>query len=148
MKKDIDVDLKKRGQPISNPTHVDDVLFFYTNHLGYQYHVKAGVPRVDLEGNAGAKVTEAEQREAEHKIIEIRAEMMERQQRQRQNDGDLELVLPPDEQTLFNKIESLATKARALRLDDDDFELTIKALELLRQAAEKLISKYSKEQSE
>ena len=86
LKSDINVDLKERG-PISNPLAVDDVLYFYTNDIGYHHAAKAGAGRVDLDGKVVAKVTEAEQREAEQRIADIRV-MMEERKKQQANDDD------------------------------------------------------------
>jgi sRNA-binding protein len=85
LKTDIADDLNERG-PITNPIAVDDVLFFYTGDIGYQYATTVGRSRVDLDGNAVGKVTEAEQREAEQKIKEIQAIITRK--RQQMNDED------------------------------------------------------------
>jgi sRNA-binding protein len=135
------------------------VLYFYTGDIGYHYAMKAGVGRVDLDGNVVAKVTEAEQRKAEQRIAEIRGEIIERKKQQANGGGDLvdeekprgrhltipAIVLPPDEQALFNRIENLALKARSLRMEDQEFgaELAVKALELVRAAVDELVDKFA-----
>jgi sRNA-binding protein len=156
LKSDINVDLKERG-PITNPVIVDDVLYFYTDHIGYHYATKAGASRVDLDGKVVAKVTAAEQREAEQRIADIRVMMEERKKQQANGDDDFveekprrravipATVLPSDEQALFTRIENLVLKARSLRMENEDFgaELSVKALELVRAAVDKLIEKVS-----
>jgi sRNA-binding protein len=157
LKKDIDCDLKQRSL-ITNPLAIDDVLYFYTNDIGYHYAMKAGVGRVDLDGNVVGKVTEAEQRRAEQRIAEIGA-IIERKKQQAVGGGDLvedekprgrrptipAIVLPSDEQALFNRIENLALKARSLRMEDQEFgaELAVKALELVRAAVDELVDKFA-----
>lgn len=155
LKRDINVDLRERGS-ITDPILVDDVLYFYINDVGYLYATKAGVGRVDLDGNAGEKVTEAEQREAEQKIRKTQQKIRELKRQRANNEDDVEVdkprrrvipvaVLPLDEQALFNRIESLVLKARSLRMEDENLgaELAVKALELVQAEVDKLIGRYA-----
>jgi hypothetical protein len=49
LKVGIHLDLLKQG-PLTDLSAVEDVLWFYENHIGYSHNMRAGTPRLDLEG--------------------------------------------------------------------------------------------------
>ena len=58
---------------------IDQVLTWYTNHVGYQYACSvAGAVRVDLDGVKAGTVTELEAREAKERATEIFARIESR----------------------------------------------------------------------
>ena len=148
----IDVDIQKDGS-LTDLTTINDIIYFYVGHIGYSYNTKAGVSRLDLDGNPCEKVTESEQRAAEQKIEEFN-EFRNKNLREYEVVEKIPVlrraipaaVLPTEEQALFNRVEALMSKARSLRMEDEDLgaELAVKALELARVEVDNLITKYRK----
>jgi sRNA-binding protein len=74
--KDIKADLAADPDSELKFSDIDQVLAWYTNHVGYQYACSvAGVMRVDLDGAKAGTVTESEARQAKERATEIFAQI-------------------------------------------------------------------------
>jgi sRNA-binding protein len=77
--KDIKADLAADPDSELKFYDINQVLAWYTNHVGYQYACSfAGARRVDLDGTQGGTVTASEAREAKERATEIFARIESR----------------------------------------------------------------------
>ena len=71
LKKNIFADLQKDGVPVASEL-LSPAIEWYESHFCYQYGIKAGANRIDLNGKQVQVVTEQEQRSAEKYIAECK----------------------------------------------------------------------------
>ena len=76
LKKTIVDDLRK--ERVLDDEKVEAATSFYMNHFGYQYQLRAGAERIDLDGSRVGVVTEQEQIGAEKKVREDKKRLNER----------------------------------------------------------------------
>ena len=76
LKKTIVDDLRK--ERVLDDEKVEAATSFYMNHFGYQYQLRAGAERIDLDGSKVGVVTEQEQIGAEKKVREDKKRLNER----------------------------------------------------------------------
>jgi sRNA-binding protein len=95
LKRNLATDLERDGCPLT-PQQISAGLDWYQHHFAYQYKLRAGSKRIDLNGKEIGSVTEAEQRAAISYVTKRKQEMREGQ-----------------------SIESTAALVRARRLPDD-----------------------------
>jgi sRNA-binding protein len=78
LRKDILADLHRDGVPFT-PEQTAAAVKWYESHFAYQYALRAGAKRVDLNGREAGTVTLAEQRNAEFYIANRKQEMQARE---------------------------------------------------------------------
>lgn len=155
LKKDIEDDLS--DAKVIGANKLGDVLYYYTNHLAYHYNIKAGTNRVDLDGNPVAKVTEAEEREAQKQIAQINERRNVIKQGLASETRPAPVVvriphnlLPSDEAEMFATVDKTMLKARSLRAEDPGLgaELAVTALRRAAATINRLIDRYQSPEPE
>jgi sRNA-binding protein len=79
LKRNILADLEKDGAPV-DPELLPHVIRWYESHFGYQYQIRAGAKRIDLNGKEVQAISETEQHGAESYIAKRKQENQERGQ--------------------------------------------------------------------